>query len=102
MTVRHKYGARPSEVDGIRFASQKEAKYYGELKIRQRIGEVLFFLRQVPFHLPGGVKYVADFMEFLSDGTVKVVDVKGVETEMFKAKKRMVEELYAPVKIEVV
>ena len=102
MAIRHKYNATPTETDGIKFASRREAKYYTELKARKEAGEVIFFLRQVPFHLPGGVKYVADFMEFLADGSVRVVDVKGMETPTYKAKKRMVEAIYAPVKIEVV
>jgi len=58
--------------------------------------------RQVPFHLPGGAKYVVDFVEFRADGTVHFIDVKGKETESFRAKKRMVESLYAPIEIEVV
>lgn len=98
---RHKFKAKPTECDGIKFPSKKEADYYQKLKLRVRAGEVAFFLRQVPFHLPGNVKYVVDFLEFHADETVHAVDVKGVETPMFKAKKRMVEALY-PIKIETV
>ena len=99
--IGHKFGAIRTESDGIKFDSKKEAKYYDELKIRQRIGEVLFFLRQVPFHLPGGVRYVVDFVEFRADETVAFIDVKGMETESFRAKKRMVESLF-PIEIKVV
>ena len=98
---RHKFNAIPTIADGIRFASKKEAKYYEELKIRQRLGEVIFFLRQVPFHLPGGVVYRVDFQEFLADGTIRFVDVKGMVTKTFTMKKKMVESIY-PVEIEVV
>jgi len=98
--MRHKFHAQPTECDGIKFASKAEAKYYTQLKLRQRAGEVVFFLRQVPIHLPGEVRYVMDFMIFEASGEVRMVDVKGVETESFKAKKRMVEALY-PIKIEV-
>lgn len=97
--VRHKFNAKPTTMDGIRFDSKKEANYYSELKLRERSGEVLFFLRQVPFHLPGNTKYVVDFLEFHADGSVHAVDVKGVQTAMFKTKKRMVESIY-PVEIE--
>ena len=100
--VRHKYGARRTEVDGIRFDSRKEARYFRQLRMRQGTGEILFFLRQVPFHLPGGVRYVVDFAEFHADGTVHFVDVKGMETAQFKSKKKMVEDIYSPVKIEIV
>lgn len=97
---RHKFGARPTEVDGIRFDSKKEARYFQKLRIREAAGEVLFFLRQVPFHLPGGVRYVVDFQEFHADGTVHFVDVKGMETPEFKAKKKQVEALF-PITIEI-
>ena len=97
--VFHKFRAQPTESDGIKFASKKEAAYYQQLKLRQRAGEIVFFLRQVPLHLPGGVRYVVDFMEFRADGTVVFTDVKGFKTQEYKIKKRMVEELY-PVTIE--
>lgn len=96
-----KYSAKSTVVDGMRFDSKREAAYYSELKIRKQAGEVLFFLRQVPFHLTAGVKYVCDFQIFNSDGTVQFIDVKGMETSGFKLKKRMVEESYG-VEIEIV
>lgn len=100
--IRHKYNATPTKSDGIRFDSKAEATYYGELKLRVAAGEVVVFLRQVPFHLPGGVRYVVDFCEFHADGSVHFVDVKGVETATFKAKRKQVETLYSPIKIETV
>jgi hypothetical protein len=90
-----------TESDGIKFDSKKEARYYDQLKLRVKSGEVLFFLRQVPLHLPGGVRYVVDFQEFHSDGTVRFVEVKGMQTKDFVMKKKMVESIY-PVEIEVV
>lgn len=99
--LNHKYGAKQVEYDGIKFPSKLEGEYYKQLKWRQHCGEVLFFLRQVPFHLPGNTKYVVDFVEFLSDGTIEFVDVKGMETDMFKLKKAQVEDVY-PITIKVV
>jgi hypothetical protein len=98
---KHKYAAKKTVVDGIQFDSQKEARYYRQLKLRVQAGEVLFFLRQVPFHLPGGTKLVIDFLEFHTDGSVHVVDVKGMETAQFKIKKREVEHHY-PIEVEIV
>jgi len=98
--IRHKFNAVQTINDGIKFSSKKESRYYNELKLRQYAGEVIFFLRQVPFQLTGNTKYFVDFVEFLSDGTVKFIDVKGVQTPMFKLKKKQVESLY-PVKIEI-
>ncbi|MBT8362008.1 MAG: DUF1064 domain-containing protein [Deltaproteobacteria bacterium] len=101
MRPRHKFNAVPTITNGIKFQSRKEARYYEELLWRQKAGDIVFFLRQVPFHLPGGVTYRVDFQEFHADGTVHFVEVKGYETKEWKMKKRMVEELY-PVTITVV
>ena len=95
-----KYAAQPTEVDGIRFDSKAEARYYQGLRARVAAGEVRYFLRQVSIHLPGGIRYVVDFLEFWADGRVRYVDVKGVQTAMFRTKKRQVEALY-PITIEV-
>ncbi len=87
------------ECDGIKFQSKKEAKYYRELLCRVHVGEVAYFLRQVPFHLQGGVKYLVDFMEVWVDGSIHWIDVKGHKTEMYRVKKRLTEASY-PVRIE--
>lgn len=85
----------------MRFDSKMEARYYDQLKLRQRAGEVVMFLRQAPFHLPGNVTYRVDFVEFLADGTVHFVDVKGQTLKEFVKIKKLVEAHY-PVEIEVV
>ena len=97
--LRHKYHAKPTELDGIKFHSKKEAQYYLQLKMLQKRGDVIFFLRQVPLHLVGGVKYLCDFVEFRQDGTVHFIDVKGMRTAGYKQKKKMVEATY-PIEIE--
>ena len=97
--IRHKFHAQPTECDGIKFASKAEARYYGQLKLRQSAGEVVFFLRQVPIHLPGNIRYVLDFLVFEASGIVRCIDVKGHPTPMYLLKKKQVESLY-PIKIE--
>lgn len=97
---RSKYAAKPTEVDGIRFDSKAEGRYYQQLKMRVAAGEVAYFLRQVPIHLPGNTRYVVDFLEVLADGRIRFVDVKGMQTQTFRLKKRQVEALY-PIQIEI-
>jgi hypothetical protein len=97
--IRHKYRAQRTELDGIKFDSKKEAKYYQGLLLAQRAGNLVFFLRQVPFYLPGGVRYVVDFVEFWDDGEVSFVDVKGYDTPQSKQKRKQVEALW-PIKIK--
>ena len=99
--TRHKFNARITERDGFKFHSKAEAKFYDELKLRQQAGEVLFFLMQVPFHIPPGVKYVCDFQVFYTDGEVEFIDVKGQLLQSFIDKKKMVEHLY-PIDIKIV
>lgn len=96
----HKYFAKPTNVDGIRFSSKLEASYYSKLKMLRNAGEIVFFLRQVPFDLPG-CKYLADFQIFWRSGDVSFIDVKGIDTPVSKLKRKQVEDLY-PVKIQVV
>ena len=91
---KHKFGAVKTERNGFKFASKKETRRYDELLLLQRSGEVVFFLRQVPFHLPGNVTYRVDFQIFWKDGTVTFEDVKGFETVGFIKNKKMVEALY--------
>ncbi|MEN8236115.1 MAG: DUF1064 domain-containing protein [Pseudomonadota bacterium] len=101
MQFKHKFHAKPTNIDGIRFASKLEARYYSKLKAFQEAGELVFFLRQAPFHLPGNTRYVVDFVEFWKNGDITFTDCKGLETEVYKLKKRQVEELF-PIKINVV
>ncbi len=97
----HKFRAKPVNDGGHYFASKLEHNFYLSLELKKKIGLVLFFLRQVPFHLPGGVKYICDYQIFYSDGQISFVDVKGVETSEFIAKKKIVEAMY-PVTIDVI
>lgn len=122
-TRRQKYGNLPTEADGIQFQSKLEAKYYVELDLRRKAGEICYFLRQVPFHLPGGVIYRVDFLivsyhtgftmgvQMKREGArdlrhvepmvVEYVDCKGVDTQDSKNKIKMVQAMYG-VTIEIV
>ena len=98
---RSKYGNCPTTVDGLRFDSKKEARYYERLVLERAAGTVSYFLRQVSIHLPGGTRYVIDFLVVMADGRIRYVDVKGKETPVFRLKKREVEHQY-PIEIELV
>lgn len=96
-TKPNKFNAVICEADQIKFRSKKERKRYIELKALQNAGQC-WFLRQVPFYLPGNVKYVLDFLVFWSDGRQTFEDTKGHKTPMYVMKKKQVEALY-PMKI---
>jgi hypothetical protein len=98
MNLRHKFHAKSVEESGIKFPSQRERNYFLELGLAQKSGELLFFLRQVPFDLGGGVRYFCDFLEFWANGDIRFVDTKGFRTPMYIAKKKLVEAKY-PIQI---
>ena len=89
--IHHKFRNIPTEVGNAKFSSKKEARHWEELLLAKRSGELLFALRQVPFHHSSGVRYVVDFVEFWKDGSVRFCDVKGFKTPMYKVKKRLIE-----------
>lgn len=76
-----KYGNTRVEIDGKKFDSKHEAGVYIMLNQRMRAGELKWVLRQVPFELPGGIKYIADFVTVLPDGRIEaVIDAKSPAT----------------------
>ena len=89
-----KYIANKTSVDGHTFDSKKEAEYYCELKLRLQGKEINGFCLQPTFMLAPGLKYKADFIVFNKDNTYEVIDVKGVRTKEYIAKKKVFEDKY--------
>lgn len=75
------------------YASKREAYYAGELRVRKLApqADLADWLEQVPVRLSAGIKYVVDFVLIMRDGTVRFVEVKGVETDVWKLKMRLLE-----------
>ncbi len=96
--MRHKFNAIRTEIDGIKFASKKEGRYWADLVLARKAGDLLFALRQIPISLPGGITYRVDFLEFWANGECRFVEVKGHKTRVYINKKKQVEALY-PIKI---
>lgn len=126
----HKYGAKATVIDGLTFASKKEARRYTELKLRLHAGDIRDLRLQPRYVLyplileqadvrnanagaPSGRRlpvadYVADFQYEASDrgyGGVQwrlvVEDVKGVRTDIYKLKKRWFEAQYGITVVEI-
>lgn len=99
MTRPHKYGATAVEVDGIRFASKREAKRWSELKLLERLGEIRDLKRQVPVLMRGekepiktptgrNATYRADFTYIDNlNGAWVIEDSKGFRTPEYKLKR---------------
>lgn len=99
-----KYSAKKAEVDGYVFDSLIEAKYYEQLKWLKANKQIKGFKIQPKYLLQEAFKkngkhfrkieYIADFEVNHLDGSIEVVDVKGMETEAFKIKRKLFERLY--------
>ena len=93
-TKKSKYGANKVEVDGIKFDSKKESDYYSELKLRLIAKDIKGFCRQPEFILAPNLRYKADFIIFNNDGTSEIIDVKGMQTQVYKDKKKVFEDKF--------
>jgi hypothetical protein len=112
----HKYGAKATVVDGIRFASQKEARRYQELKLLEKAGEIweLELQPRFPLRVPSTSGYLMRAARALTEGGSFVIgeyradfkywdastepyvveDVKGFDTPLSKWKRRHVQAQY--------
>ena len=111
-----KYHAQKTEIDGIVFDSKKEAQRYQQLKLMEKAGFICNLKRQVKYELipaqyingklvERAVTYIADFeydevvkarqrtvMLYDDSRVIRqhiVEDVKGVRTDVYKIKRKM-------------
>ena len=91
---KNKFKAIKTEVSGITFDSQKEARQFGELQLLVRAGQIRNLERQPEFILVVGgqviCKYYADFAYFENNKRV-VEDVKSqpTKTPVYRLKRRL-------------
>lgn len=107
-----KYHAQKTVIDDITFDSHQEARYYLYLKMCQKEGIVTGIECQPVFPLQdkftkNGVKYqainyVADFRVKYADGREEIIDVKGMETPVFKLKRKLFEAKYPALTLKVI
>ncbi len=102
----NKYGNARTEIDGITFASRHEANRYIELKYMERAGLISRLELQKVYTLIGTqkdksgkvierpVKYIADFVYKDQDGRTVVEDAKGMKTDVYKIKRKLMLSIY--------
>lgn len=104
--ARSKFGNRKTVVDGVTFDSAKEARRSQQLALELRAGNIRDLQRQVAFNITSTnlhsgaskvvAKYFADFTYWRvqrdGDWLYIVEDVKGVKTDVFKLKRKLVEQ----------
>ena len=94
-----KYGNRKTEINGMVFDSKHEAERWIELKYMERAGLIYGLQRQVKFEVIPNIyegkkvvqrsaSYIADFV--YRRGSEQIVeDAKGVRTDVYKLKKKL-------------
>lgn len=99
-----KYKNIKVKLDGITFDSKKEAVHYAYLKSLEKRGIItdLKLQTKLDFKIDGKkiFTYKPDF-EYNDEFGHHIVDVKGVQTPVFKLKKKLIEAQYKT-KIEIV
>lgn len=107
-----KYGNVPTEVDGHRFASKKEARDYVALDIMRRAGQIIDlelqprFVLQDAYTADDGTKvrsvvYVADFMwKDARTGRTHVLDSKGFKNAVYRVKEKLFRAKYPHIVFE--
>ena len=91
-----KYHNIPTELNGRRFDSGREAARAGELQLMEKAHEIFGLCYQVRFPIQGGA-YVADFLySQVVDGKLVTVveDSKGFKTQLYRRSKRQMKVQY--------
>lgn len=96
-----KYGNYKTIYKGLKFDSVRECEYYIILHEQEKKGEITDLKRQVKFTLQPAfelngkkireIAYFADFTYYDRDGKYHIIDVKGMKTEVYKLKKKMMQ-----------
>ncbi len=83
--------------DGV-FDSKREYKRYKELRLLLKAGEIGFLAKQVQYELNTGgshsLIYIADFVYTTKEGVQVVEDVKGMRTDVYKKKRKLMKEVH--------
>jgi hypothetical protein len=95
----NKYFNVKTTIDGVVFDSKKEAARYQELKLLARAGKIDHLELQPVFLLTVNGqrigKYIADFRYFDCERERTIIeDAKGMRTDVYKLKKKLVQALY--------
>lgn len=102
MKRRTKYRAVRTTIDGLTFDSKAEARVYQQLRVRERLGEIVRLECQVPFRLAVNGDHVAAFIADMTyvvakSGEFVVVDVKSEFTRklpVYRLKRKLFRACY--------
>ena len=94
----NKYGAKPTIYNGIKYHSKFEAEYAKNLDWRLKAKDIKRWERQVKISLDVNDSHICNyFMDFViahNTGAIEYVEVKGVETAVWKLKFKLFLAIY--------
>jgi hypothetical protein len=94
----NKYGARTAEYQGVTYHSTMEAQYAAQLELQKRGKLIKDWERQIkiPLIVYGKLisTYYADFRVTHNDGTIEIIEVKGMLTEYARIKWNLFTTIY--------
>ena len=99
---RNKYNATRVTVDGRTYDSKREAAEANDLLLKLRTGMISKLEFQPEYELiprPNRIVYRADFLVTYPDGHQEIIDVKGMQTPVFKLKLKMFRHFYPQLKL---
>lgn len=101
----NKYNATKTVYNGRKYDSKLEARHAADLDMRMKAGEFTEIVPQYRIklyvYLPDGSKadlftYVCDFRCEKPDGSYLLVESKGVETQVWRTKKKILDLVWLP------
>ncbi len=93
--------------NGRVYASKAECRFAAELDIQKRCAAIADWTAQVPYAIvwPGGrliCQHIVDFEVIENDGRIKVFEVKGWQSEVWRLKRKLFAAMYPKVEYVVV
>lgn len=101
----NKFRAVKTTVDGIEFPSKLEARHYGELKIRELLGEISNLKIQPVYPIViRGQSICRIIMDFSHDEAGKCIatDCKGKDTPVSRLKRRIFRAMHPEIELRIV
>src|ERR1035437_9999650 len=96
----NKYRNIKQTYDGYNYDSKFEASYAAELDIRVRAKDIKSWERQFKIALGANgfhfCNYYCDFRVLHNDKSYELVEIKGMETDVYKLKRKLLEALWLP------
>lgn len=105
----NKYGAKRTEFNGKKYDSKYEASVAQELEMRKRAHDILDYDIQYKVEMwvyrEDGekaflVKHKVDFRAHNTDGSFELIEAKGIETDDYKWRRRVLENIWLPLHLD--